>query len=92
MTENLAHYNTITIVSDSGYENQLDGVCSPHQYSMAIAALRRAPHSSQKLLEQRDDLLAALKELVEYVDERNGDNECRQLENSIAVIQKATQK
>lgn len=44
------------------------------------------------LIAAAPDLLAALKVLTNYVDERTGDNECRPLENAIAAIAKAERK
>lgn len=55
----MARY-TLHIVADSGYESTTEGQCTPHQYSMAIAALMGAPHTSQELKAQRDELLEAL--------------------------------
>lgn len=43
-----------------------------------------------ELTTQRDELLEALKALVDYLDERTGDTENRPLENARAAIAKAT--
>ena len=58
--ETIAQY-TLRIVADTGYKSTAEGFCTPHQYSMAIAALKGAPHTSQDLKSQRDELLRALK-------------------------------
>lgn len=60
---------TLHIVADTGYESTTDGDCTPHQYSMAIATLRGAPHTSQELQAQRDELLAALKSVLNWIDD-----------------------
>lgn len=59
----IARY-TLRISTSSGYESTTDGECTAHQYSMAIAALHGAPHTSQELIAQRDELLQALKLLM----------------------------
>ena len=59
----MARY-TLTIVTDTGFESTTEGQCTPHQYSMAIAALHDAPHTSQELQAHRDELLKALEEIA----------------------------
>lgn len=59
---------TLRITSSTGYKSTSEGTCTPHQYSMAIAALNGAPHTSQKLMNQRDYLLEALTNLVAALD------------------------
>lgn len=41
------------------------------------------------LIAAAPDLLEALENLADYIDERAGDNECRPLENARAAIAKA---
>lgn len=64
---------------------------------VSIDLLEAAPMSTvvaqmaKKISDQtRDELLEALKALVDYLDERTGDTENRPLENARAAINKAT--
>lgn len=45
--------------------------------------------SNARLIAVAPDLLKALENLADYIDERAGDNECRPLENARAAIAKA---
>lgn len=45
--------------------------------------------ANARLIAAAPELLEALAELADYVDERTGDNECRTLENARAAIAKA---
>ena len=42
-----------------------------------------------RLIAAAPDLLEALENLADYIDERAGDNDCRPLENARAAIRKA---
>lgn len=45
--------------------------------------------ANMRLIAAAPDLLEALENLADYIDERAGDNECRPLENARAAIAKA---
>ena len=45
--------------------------------------------ANARLIAAAPDLLEALENLADYIDERAGDNECRPLENARAAIAKA---
>jgi gentisate 1,2-dioxygenase len=45
--------------------------------------------ANARLIAAAPDLLEALENLADYVDERAGDNECRPIENARAAIAKA---
>ena len=52
----------------------------------AFAILREELKRERRI---KTDLLEALENLADYIDERAGDNECRPLENARAAIRKA---
>lgn len=59
---------TLRISADSGYKSTTEGECTPHQYSMAVAALMGALPATQELMNQREYLLEALANLVSALD------------------------
>ena len=58
--------------------------------SLEVAAMRAVRKAlADPVQEAAPDLLEALENLADYIDERAGDNECRPLENARAAIAKA---
>lgn len=64
----MARY-TLNIVADTGYESTTEGDCTPHQYSMAVAALMGSPHTSPELTVQCDELMGHLSACREAMPE-----------------------
>jgi hypothetical protein len=59
---------------------------------MAIAALKGAPHTSQELQAQRDELMAALKDLLSVASVRIDDPRIAKFDAARAAIAKAEGK
>lgn len=66
-TPTTARY-AMRVITSTGHTSTIEGTCTHHQYSKAIAALHGVPHTSQKFVNQRDSLLEALTNLVIALD------------------------